>query len=83
MNERDIATSVRIGLLVGAAMLLLQGFGVTLPESVVGASPFVALIVIAGIRLYVKVRGADNTKADETLDAVEQVVEEAAKKVQK
>lgn len=80
MTERDWNTISGIGVLVASGVLALQGLGIDVPIQWAAGVPLGAGILIAAVRIYVAVRGADRTTADEALERAEEIVAEAAKR---
>jgi len=70
LTDKDLGVSVRLGLLATAAVVFAQQW-VAIPAEVPASVPFVALLAIVAVRVFVAFKGAANTTADEKLEAVE------------
>lgn len=82
MGQSDFTTITNITALIAAALAVATGAGYAptpLVLGIAGAIPLVALAVIAGVRAYVAIKGAEQTNADETLAEVEGKLAELAK----
>lgn len=83
MTSKDFAAITAVGVLAVAVHVLLAGLGVELPAWVASVAPLAAGIIIGAVRIYVYVRGADETQADEVLDDAEQQVIDLSKRASK
>lgn len=84
MTQKDYSAIAAIGVLTAAFLAILTSFGVQVPVAAYGVPGLVAGVTVFGLRLYIRLKGADNTNVDEKLDAIEDMLasirEEVGKK---
>ena len=74
MTQKDYSAIAAIGVLTAAFLAVLTTFGLEVPVAAYGVPGLVAGVTVFGLRLYVRLKGASNTSVDETLDAIEDML---------
>jgi hypothetical protein len=72
--QRDVKAVVAVAMLGLSALAGLALVGFEIPPIVVGVVTLAAVAVIVAVRVYVYVRGEDNTLVDEHLEEFEEAI---------
>lgn len=78
MTNKDLSTTIATGVITYAVTASLTGVGVTVPVWVTGVPALAVFLTLAGLRVFVAVKGADNTEVDEAMERAEDAIEQIA-----
>ena len=81
--KKDSIAIRSAAVVTGSAVAALEKLGVSVPGSVLGGIVLGITAVVAGVRLYARIVGPENTRADDVLDAVEDEIVAGAKELRK